>query len=157
MKKVLIGLLVVAIGAAVYAAAPLGRNFYTNTGDVTVSAQYTGTWAMQDSLIVVASDSASTIVTISGIALMDPGDALYLGLQDDSAGSGTVPTLDTFLIVYSLAEKARGYVPFSFQYVKVNNAALTDTLFFRAACGGSGQNERVSIQDLVITANVQDQ
>ena len=168
-KKVVWGVFVGALlfmallFAISYAAAPLSRNFSHTTATFTVDAQQTGGWDIVDSLIIVCSDSAATIITVSGTAILDPGDKLYLGMGNDSANMTSAANLTAYsnLIKDSIIypKNARGSIqmPFTFRYVNTTNGANTDTLYFNAACGGSTVWEYVYLRKVYITAMVADQ
>lgn len=171
MKKLfqneLVGILLIVAGSLMFlvAAAPLTRNFYSATGDVSLTTDYVhdGTWKCLDSMIVVASDSAATIISISGVAVMDPIDQLWIGLGNDSANqitaTNTAPNsnLDTFKVTRDYTGKNQARVPFCFRYVNKTNGANTDTFFWNAAVGGTGDVEGVSLEDVVVSASVADQ
>lgn len=162
MKKVFwvaVVLCVVASGL-LFAAAPSSKNAFSNTGDKTVDNQYTGSWDVLDSLIVIRSDSGATIITVTGIAVLDPGERLYLGLGHDSANrtseTNLAPNsdLDTTQMAQPYGIKGRARVPFSFSYGISGNGALTDTIYLNAACGSSAGP--VEVEDVCVTGRVAD-
>lgn len=164
MKKVVIPLLIGAM--LIMAAAPAPHNYFRNTGETTVTKS--GIWVngssggqVLDSIVPVASDSANVLITISGIAVLSANDRLYIGLGHDSANRvsatdlGTMNDLDTFLVQAPSYIRNQGRFPFSFQYGKANNGALTDTLYVNAWLNQAGGY--IAIEDMVVTAQVNDQ
>lgn len=158
MKRftLLIGLC--AIVAVIMAAAPLPRNFSVQvTGATAIDSQWTAdAWDSITNIIYVASDSANVIITATGTAVMSSRGRLYLGFSALDADS--LPELDTLYAQTDLGHDSRKYrIPFSLVYPKLNDGALTDTIFIVAAKGGRGGGDAVTIEDLVVTAVVADQ
>ena len=158
--------LLLVLAVIMIAAAPVNRNYYVDVGEVTIDSQYSGNWEPVDSLVVVTSDSGTILVTISGTAVLDPWDKLYIGLGNDSANrvdsatsatTGQVnPNLDTVLMRPDDRQIGKAYVPFSVT-IPVDNDGATDTLYLNMATGGSSSSEKVYIEDLFFIAAVSDQ
>ena len=164
----LLGIAVMAVTA--FGAAPLIRNFGSATGDVTIDNEWdsqTAGWDVVDSLIVVASDSARTIMTISGFAVVGASQRLYLGIGNDSANrvdsatsattGSTNSNLDTALVQTTFGIGTGQFrVPFSFTYISETDGANTDTFYFNAAVGSASRGA-LALEDVVVTASVADQ
>lgn len=156
---VCVALCVIAAGA-LFAAVPLNKVPFKNTGDKTVDNQHTGTWDVLDSVVVIRSDSGSAVVTVSGIAVLAPGERLYLGLGNDSANqvsyTNTAPNsnLDTCIVEVPMGARGVWRIPFSFSFGISGNGALTDTIYWNAACGSSAAP--VNIEDGHLKVDVGD-
>ena len=162
LMAVIVGLFMVMIVIS-YAAAPASRNFSHSTASFTVDAQQTGGWDIVDSIVIVCSDSANTLIWITGTAIMDPGDKLYFGLGNDSADMTSATSLTAYSnlkkdsLIYPKGARGTIHIPWSFRYANSTNGANTDTFYFNAACGGSAVMEYVSLRNVYITGAVADQ
>lgn len=159
MKKFLIPLTAaVAIAATVWAAAPLHKNGAKNVGDVTVSTALASgstatAWQLMDSLICIASDSATVRLTATGIAeFTGRQQQLYFGWDRDTTTAST--SLDTFIVTAGSWTYGTQSVPFSLSAIYTVTAANTDTCYFRAAIASA--NRAVVVKDLVISAVIGD-
>lgn len=152
MKKLLAALVLVVVvmaGNALGQSAQANQVYTINVGDVTVDSQYTATaWNILDSAIVASTDTATITFKVSGVAVMDPRDRLFLGFYGH-VGSTLLPNIDTLIVSPPTGNTARAIrVPFEFSYAvcdTVNDpllfftdAAITDTVGLMAACGGGG-------------------
>jgi len=158
MKRViLIGILAV-FGLSLMAAAPLVRNFSVRvTGSTTVDSQFTAdAWDSITNIIPIADDSANVIITVTGTVILTGRSVLYLGMSALDADS--LPELDTIIVRVDEGRRVHNArVTFTMTFPKLNDGALTDTIYILAATGGSGRGEGVTIEDLVVTALVADQ
>lgn len=170
MRQILVAaLLVLALAVmTAYAAAPTIRTYTAEVGAVTVDSQWTGTvWNLLDSMIIVTDDTATVTFTISGIAIMDPGDKLYVGFGSHTAGA-TIPNLDTILINPRIQRLGTQRIPFSVDWAECDTlagtsrnslfwqGAATDTVYFYGAAGGGGITEAVRLEDVVVQAHIHD-
>lgn len=158
MKRILVAaLLLMAISVSIYAAAPTHRHYTKVQNSVTVDNQWSDTtWDIVDSAIVVASDSALVIMRITGVAVMDPGDKLYIGFSFGEPASA--PSLDTAILNPRVRRLGTQRHSFSFTAAISDstilstfyNGGATDTLFILAAAGGGGITEAVTLEDVVL-------
>jgi len=161
VKKLIVLVLVGLMSMSIMAAAPAINEWAKFLGaSVTIDSQWTVTtqWELLDSIIVIKTDTCYTIYTMSGVAVLNENDRLYLGF-DDGGGAAGLP-VDTFIVdgykPVSLSGLVR--VPFTIKYVDslVSQTDANDTIYFYAAAGGSTSMEKVEIEDCVLTAEVLD-
>lgn len=154
LKTILLAAYIVTcVGMMTWSAVTEARSWLSETGAVALTTQHTASeWTIIDSAIVITSDSANTIAEFSGIAVLDPGDVLYLGFTNDSAGYA-VP-LDTLIIEGITFSRGQTRVPFTVRHVFDTTAAVTDTIFVLGAVGGGGIGEAVALEDALLTAHV---
>ncbi len=149
---------VIAIAATVaWGAAPANNGHVESIGDVVIDSEYTDDqWELIDSIITIKTDTCYTVYTITGIAVLDPGDKFYFGYTDGYS-LDSLPA-DTFIVSWSMRHGVAGYVPFTFQYVDslVSETDANDTIYFMGAVGGSSTSEKVTLQDVVIEARIVD-
>lgn len=163
MKRLLVLAALLGVAAIVYAAAPAPHNLVQATGDITISTSYTASagWAVKDSIVIVASDSARSRITVTGTAVLEANQKLYVGFGADSANRISATDLransdlDTFFIAAPSGIRTAMRMPFAFTYNKTNNGALTDTIYFNFAAGDAARP--IEIEDLVISVDVNDQ
>ena len=101
-----------------------------------------------DSIISTQADSSCTLITVSGVAKMTPGEVITLGIGRDSANQTAADDLtpnndlDSWTITCPAAAHDAAYgitsIPFSFQtyFKKTTAGALTDTIYFNAVVAG---------------------
>jgi hypothetical protein len=166
MKRKIVFLIAAFVIAAIvaYAAAPTSKNYYNALGSAfTVDNAFDGSAGCDivDSCVYIASDSANCIVTVTGIAIMSPGDKLYMGLGNDSSDMVSPTSLiannnlkiDT--VIYPKAARGRINLPFVFRTIIASPAsATTDTLYFNAGVGGTSNASIVYLRNLLITVSV---
>ena len=157
MKRLILLMALVAIVAILMAAAPAPHITSDSHESKQTTTQYTGKpWDSIAAVISVASDSARVLITASGVALMDASDKLYLGfsaLDEDS-----LPEIDTLIIQNGGGWFSRqAKVPFHFAITRTHNAATTDTIYFLASAGGSGNTDKVTLESVIVTCQVSDQ
>ena len=142
------------------------RNYFVSPSDFTVDSAIGGNWEPAATVIAQRSDSATTMLEVSGVAVMDPGERLYVGFGNDSlnrvdeATGGTTgqthTNLDTFLI--EAPATGRGIkmrIPFTFKYaLTTKDAGSTDTFYVNMAVGGTAVPEKVAIEDLIFHVEV---
>ena len=161
MKKIGIGLIVLAlVGATVWAAGVATYNHRVHVhdiGTVTVDAQQSGTWDSITTHIDTAHagllvDSTEYVLTMEGIAHMNPGATLYLGCtRADSGDVGRDREIDSIYFTASAALRGPIDLPFTWRAYCAADSAHIDTFFFNAACGGSTTFDQVTIRDLRVT------
>jgi len=156
MKKRIV-LLMLAAALCLLAAAPAPHITSATRESKQTTTQWTAlVWDSITAVIPVASDSARVLITASGVALMDASDKLYLGFS--STDEDSLPNLDTLIVSgFGGWGSRQGEVPFVFQITRTHNAALTDTVYFLAAAGGSGRGDKVTLQSVIVTCQVNDQ
>ena len=147
---------------AAWAADPAHEGYARTVGTVVVDSTFDGTYweILGDGIVWVTTDVGTVLFNISGVALMDPGDKLWLGMGGDTVAGTTAlfahhNTKDSMLIKHQLHNKGPIYIPFSFSVV-MDTIAATDTAYFLAACGGSGGADPVTLYNVVTTVNVID-
>lgn len=155
MKRfILIGLVTVILGAVLsYSAAP------TFTGDAmliadtcTVNIQHTAsTWKPVSTtpMIYTMTDTCFAVATVSGYAVLDPGDKLYIGIRNAAGGNDSV-VVDTFQFNADENQHGQVLLPFTIMYIDSMDSQTddTDTLFVNAACGGSSVSEYVQLKNV---------
>ena len=158
MKKLI---LMCALGVMVIglmAAAPAINNWAANLGATfVVDSQSTSTqWELLDSIIVIKTDTCYTEYTMKGTAILGSYDKLYLGF-DDGGGAGGAP-LDTFIIVGDNSQRSEMQVSFAVSYLDslISQTDANDTIYFYAAVGGSSSQEKVTLLNTILTAEVHD-
>ena len=126
---------------------------YDEVGSAIISGIYTGAYDSVASVIpVVAADTASLVVRVTGTAVLNDREHVYLGL---SIVADTGKELDTVRIYpRTLSTNSRDvrYVPFTMQWA-IQMVAKTDTVYFTAA---SGTASEVVLEDVVMTCEVLD-
>lgn len=157
MKK-LVFVVVLGLAVTVMAAPPLFNNWMKSLGASTVidSAYSADQWELMDSIIIIKSDSANTLYTMSGIAVLDINDRLFLGF-DDGGGAGGLP-LDTAIVSNFQNTAGPTRVPFYFSYIDSlrSQTDANDTIYFYMAVGGTGNSEKVTVEDVFLTGTVYD-
>jgi len=159
VKKLVFLMLIGLISVTVMGAAPAYNEWASYLGDtLTVDSQHTASvWEVLDTIIIIKTDTCYTVYTMSGIAALNPGGALYLGFDDGGGISGA--PVDTF-IVQNTSPSYTGQVriPFSVRYVDslISQTDANDTIYFYAAKKGSGTAEKVVIEKGLITVDVLD-
>ena len=158
MKRVilLVGLaLLCTVG--LYAAAPDAHNEVHKLADQVIDSQYTASWEYIDSVIVIKTDTCYTLYTISGVAVLGPGDKLYVGLSD-GGGDYTKAAADTIIVAGDISQRGTIRIPFSLTYQDslVSQSDLNDTIYVTAAVGGSAASEKVTIENMFFEAKVID-
>ena len=153
LKTILLAAYIVACaGLVAWSAVTATRTWVSETGAVALTTQHSATtWAIIDSCIITCTDSSATIATLSGIAVLDPSDALYLGFTNTTGG--TVP-LDTFVIEGITFSRGQTRVPFTVRHVFDTTEAVTDTIYVFGAVGGGGIGEAVALENALLTAAV---
>ena len=161
MKKKFALLAILLIPLALWAADPAHEGYSRSVGSVTVDTTFdasTTYWEpLGSGIVFVVSDGATVLFNVDGIAIMDPGDKLWLGIGNDTIAGIAFPdrNIDSTVILYPLHNKGVAYVPFSFS-ASFDTAAATDTAFFTAACGGHGNTDPVQLKNVVIKVNIID-
>ncbi len=169
MKRILFLLVFVAVAGIgmLKAAAPVGHGYVTTIDTISITTQFETKFMVVDSLITVTTDSALVMYVVSGIAVLDPNERLYVGFGNDSAncvdsatcaGDGQANSNIDTIITHAPLGKLRGKtrVPFSFTTVItiVTQTDITDTMYVNMTTGSSTSN--IEIEDFVFTAHVTD-
>jgi hypothetical protein len=167
MKKLFVlwlALIVLAVGVVEISGHTRGagvRKYLTDVGEKTIDSQYTGNWEPAESLVVVRSDSGYILVHLVGIAVLEPNEALYVGLGDDSANRVNAATaatigqthtnLDTFYFAPDPAGTNEAQVSINCVWLQAYSAgAKTDTFYLNMATNSSASH--VSVKDVVMWA-----
>lgn len=162
MKRLIVllvvGLTLIAINVGYTAAPTLGTDIFFAIADVTVSRQLSNSDATMAVLTnenaITMDDSAYIVATLTGIAVMDPYDKLYIGFRD--AGTNDSVVLDTFLVQPPYGANGTARIPFMIRYIDslISQSDATVTLSVNAACGGSSGGEAVQLENLIFTMQI---
>ena len=151
MKRVilLVGLALLCAIFSLYAAAPDANTELHKIADVEVDSQFTANWEYVDSIIGVKTDTCYTLYTVSGVAILNPGEKLYVGLLD-GGGDDDAAAGDTLIIACDMTQRGTVRVPFSFSYQDslISQSSTSDTIYLTVAVGGSAATEKVTIEHL---------
>jgi hypothetical protein len=165
IREFVVVLAICALAALCFAAAPALSRYASSQNSVTIDAQHTGAWDTVASVIMVHTDTCYGLMLVTGIAVMDPVDKLYLGLGNDSANRTSATNLapnnnlDTCTIGPFKGLRGKSRIPFSWQYrwTSTNTTTdITDTVYVNAACGGSSGIEAVELEDVMISIDIAD-
>lgn len=160
MKKLIVLGVLGLFAIGLMGAAPAINNWAAYKGaSITIDSQWTSTeqWELIDSIITVKTDTCYTVYSITGVAVLGPGDRFYFGF-DDGGGAGGLP-VDTFIVEQFQQSGIKPVrVPFSFQYIDslISQTDANDTIYWYGAIGGSGASEKVQLEDVVIQVEVND-
>lgn len=169
MKKRWLLLLLLIPLTITWAADPAFETYAKATGAVTVDSTFDGPnawWEVIDNIVYTVADGSTgddaiIVCTISGVAIMTPGDKLWLGIGNDTLKSGSVVfgerNLDSMCIKHGLSERDVKYVPFSFSVLQDTTGNITDTIYFTAACGGYGFFDPVQLTNVVVKVEIGDE
>ena len=143
----LIGIALLCTG--LYAAAPDQNTELHQLADQEIDSQWTGTWEYIDSIIVVITDTGYSLCTISGVAALNPGEKLYVGLLN-GGGDPTTAASDTLVVACDITQRGMVKMPFTFSIKDstINQNDVTDTVYVTAAVGGSTAGEKVTIENM---------
>lgn len=164
MKKYFIAALLAALAVTIYAAAPTHRHYSVAVESQVIDSQWTSdAWELVDSAIIVSDDSALVKFIMTGVAIMDPGDRLYIGFSAQHPDSG-LPNLDTIIFNPKSERRSTRMFPFTAEFALTDSTVLsnhynggaTDTIYWQCATGGRGYSEKVTIQDVTLEAIVTD-
>lgn len=166
MKKLIVlmaGLFLLSTGA-LEAAAPDLSVVFSGQSTVTVDSAYHNGFEQIDSSVVVLTDTSNVIFTMSGVAVLAPGERLYVAMGKDSANRQSASNLkaDTSMGVryIELPSWAKGTVrqTFSFQWIDSleTQTDLTDTFYLNAAVIGTAPNEKVILYNLNFITEIKD-
>lgn len=162
MKKLFALMAILLIPLVAMAVDPAHEGYMRSVGTVTVDSTFDGTYweILGDGIVWVTTQVGTVTFNISGVALMDPGDKLWLGFGGDTVAGTSAAfahhnTKDSMLIKHELWNKGRAYIPFSFSTV-MDTIAATDTAYFLAACGGDGMLDPVQLYNVITSVTVID-
>ena len=153
MKKIAFLAVIGLMGIALMAAAPANNSQTQTTATATVDSQWTSTWFLLDSMIVVKTDSCDTYYHATATVTIKPGQRLYYGLKDGTAGG-----LDTFILRLRADADSTETVEIGVDYVDSlrSQSDANDSIQFVAAVGGSSKSERVTVTSIRLTGTVID-
>ena len=160
MRSALAILAVVLLAVSVQSQAgpPANNSEFREVADtLTVDSQHSVVWEYIDSMIIAITDTCYTVYTVSGTAILDPGNVLYIGIKD-GAGDPAAAADDTLIVRAGTTWPGKSYIPFSFIYLdsSITQSDVADTIYVTAAVGGSTAYERVMIDNLYFTGQVID-
>lgn len=143
----------VLAGLAVFAAAPANNSQTQTTTTVTVDSQYTTTWQVLDSMIVIKTDSCDTYYHGKAQVTIKPGQKLYYGLKD-----GAAAVVDTHILELSYEADSAETVEIGCAYVDSlrSQTDANDSIQFVAAAGGSAPPDAVVVDSIRLTGTVID-
>jgi len=164
--------LALAVGLAllgaisIMGAAPVFNNKTVHHDTITIDSEYTDArWEVIDEVDIAFTDSAYAVVTVSGVATLDPGDRLYLGFgrcnadaEIDSTWFMDTCMVDTFIVELPVDIRWHKRVPFSFQYIDSILSQTDSTRYIKVvgAVGGSTHGEKVFLENLTTTGIILD-
>ncbi|HET6455527.1 MAG TPA: hypothetical protein VFI02_14070 [Armatimonadota bacterium] len=159
-KRMMVVLVMMAVFMMLIAAASAVRVQFESDDTFTVDSQYSAEMQELSDLIIVVPDSAIVVLAVSGVALLDPGDKLYIGLGNDSANQVSASdlsvnsNLDTAQVAFlHPSNRGRQRVSFYYEYVHtVVGSGTTDTFFFNVGSGGQGSREKIYLEDVISRA-----
>ena len=151
MKKIAFLVAVGLMGIALMAAAPANNSQTQTTATATVDSQWTSTWFLLDSMIVIKSDTCDTYYHATATVLIKPGQRLYYGLKDGTAG-----VLDTFILQLRADADSAETVEIGVDYVDSLRSQVdaNDSIQFVAAVSGNSEVERVLVTSIRLTGTV---
>lgn len=157
MKKKLLLLAILLIPLIAMAADPVHEQYCHNIGSVTVDSVFDGNWeTVHTAAYSVVTGAATVMYTIEGVAIMDPGDKLWLGIGNDSVSLLALRNLDSMVLKHLLHNKGRAYIPFTFSTLQDTAAHALDTIYWTASCGGTGMTDPVNLTNVFTTITVMD-
>lgn len=141
------------MGIALMAAAPDNNGQSKTTATVLVDSQWTTTWAVAESMIVIKTDSCDTYYHAAATVTIKPGQRLYYGIKDGAAG-----VLDTFILRLRADADSTETVEIGVDYVDSlrSQTDANDSIQFVVAVGGSSKAERVTVTGIRLTGTVVD-
>lgn len=134
---------------------PTNNSLSQTTASAVIDSQHTAdAWEMVDSVYVNKSDTCNTFYHVSGSVTLQPYERLFVGLFD---GAATTPgAADTL----QLPDYATSSMSFSFGLSYIDSLRsqtdAADTVYFKAAVGGSATVEKVTITNVRLTGAVVD-
>jgi len=148
-------------GGSVQAVAgpPANNSEFRQVADtMTIDSQHSVNWEYVDSMVIAKTDTCYTVYTVSGTAILDPGDVLYIGIKDGE-GDYDAAADDTLVVrAHRWPPGGKSYVPFSFIYLDslISQTDASDTIYVTGAVKGSATWETVMIDNLHFTCEVID-
>lgn len=161
LRSALAVLVVVLMAGLVQAVAgpPANNSEFRQVADtMTIDSQHSVNWEYIDSMVIAKTDTCYTVYTVSGVAILDPGDVLYIGIKDGE-GDYDAAADDTLIVrAHRWPPGGKSYVPFSFIYLDslISQTDASDTIYVTAAVKGSAAWETVMIDNLHFTCEVID-
>lgn len=164
MKKRIALLVLLLVPLALWAADPVHEGYARAVGSVTVDSTFDQlNWELLGTGILykIVTGGGTVVFNVTGVAVMDPGDKLWLGIGNDTlagvSGAFATRNRDSMCIKHPLHNKGVGYYPFDFSAV-LDTAVLTngDTVYFSAACGGTGFTDKIELLNVVTSVTVID-
>ena len=139
------------LGIAVMAADPAFNGQTQTTATLTVDSQWTTTWIVADSMIVIKTDSCDTYYHATATATIKPGQRLYYGLKDGAAG-----VADTHILQLDADADSAETVEIGVDYVDSlrSTTDANDSIQFVVAVSGTSAQERVALAGIRLTGTV---
>lgn len=157
MKKLVLLFMLAIATSLLWAAAPSINNWSVKIDSVTVDSQFTDdAWELLDTIIIIKDDTCNTLYTITGLAVLDPYDKLYVGFGDGYAGDSA--SVDTFIFEPDKRNRHTIKMPFIATYLDSlrHQTDANDTIYFRVAVGGASQGEKIMLENVILSAEVMD-
>jgi len=169
MKKRLGLLVLIGVGTASFLwAATAAPEFYTewyHTDTITVDSQITEGFEQLASVIFTMTDTCNVLITVTGVAYLDPGDQLWIGAGNDSANRVSATNLDpnnNYDSIKVAEWPARMGVSVHLPFVATFFDSLTsqtdktDTAFVNGAVKGSSGIDKVMIENFAVSVQIGD-
>ncbi len=151
IKRIAMLLGLCAIPIMLMAADPDNNSQTQTTATLTVDSQWTATWIVADSMIVIKTDSCDTYYHASATVTIKPGQRLYYGMKDGAAG-----VVDTFILRLRADADSTETVEIGADYVDSlrSQTDANDSIQFVVAVSGSSKAERVTVTSIRLTGTV---
>lgn len=157
MNKLKVLGLLMLMPLIVIAGAPNNTSTYTTTKSTVIcSTQITESWQIIDSLVVLRSDTAGVVYSVSGTVVLEPGDKLWIGLLNGGDGDNNAAATDTFTFEWPDDQPYNKTVSICGFIRDSSSASTTDTVFVTMSVRGSSQQERVTVSDFSLVVTIVD-
>jgi len=137
---------------SVYSAAPTFQGDAMKLCDtLTINVSHSASkWKAVNTTPMVYSytDTGFAVVTVSGVALLNPGGKLYIGIREVCTNDSIVE--DTFIFQADETQGGLVRMPFTIMYVDslLSQTDDIDSVFVNAACGGSVAWDYVKLENV---------
>lgn len=139
------------IALATMGPAPAPNGQSQTTATFTVDSQWTATWQMAESMIVIKTDSCDTYYHASATVVLSPGQRLYYGMKD-----GAAAVVDTHSIELPAYVQQNYTFQIGASYVDSlrSQTDANDSIQFVVAVKGSAPPDQVIITSIRISGTV---
>ncbi|MCK5603414.1 hypothetical protein KAR91_16130 [Candidatus Pacearchaeota archaeon] len=155
MKKLVIGLALLVMGAVAMAAAPDCNSANETDATATLTAPHDSVaWNVIDSVIVIKTDTCDTHYHATGQAILQPGQRLYIGWVDGE--TATILNQKTWQVPFG--SKVAMTVQWGNYYADSlrSQTDANDSIQLVGAVMGTGVTEKIIVTSTILTATVID-